>query len=135
MKVWVNGCFDILHEGHLDLLEYAASFGELHVGIDSDSRVKELKGLERPVNSQQFRWRMLSSLKYVNSCYIFFSSRELENIIRFVKPTILVIGDDYRDAYMKNNNSVIGASYVNHIMFYPHTKNFSTTNFIENLKK
>jgi len=134
-KVWVNGCFDILHEGHLDLLEYAASFGELHVGIDADSRVKELKGLERPVNSQQFRWRMLSSLKYVNSCYIFFSSRELENIIRFVKPTILVIGDDYRDAYMKNNNSVIGASYVNHIMFYPHTKNFSTTNFIENLKK
>lgn len=135
MKVWVNGCFDILHEGHLDLLEYAASFGELHVGIDADSRVKELKGLERPVNSQQFRWRMLSSLKYVNSCYIFFSSRELENIIRFVKPTILVIGDDYRDAYLKNNNSVIGASYVNHIMFYPHTKNFSTTNFIENLKK
>lgn len=134
-KVWVNGCFDILHEGHLDLLEYAASFGELHVGIDADSRVKELKGLERPVNSQQFRWRMLSSLKYVNSCYIFFSSRELENIIRFVKPTILVIGDDYRDAYLKNNNSVIGASYVNHIMFYPHTKNFSTTNFIENLKK
>ena len=53
MKVWVNGTFDVLHVGHLKLLEYSASFGELRVGIDSDKRVQELKGNDRPFNTTE----------------------------------------------------------------------------------
>ncbi len=128
-KIWVNGCFDILHEGHLNLLEYAASLGELYVGIDSDKRVKELKGQERPINSQNFRWRMLSSLKFVRACYIFSSASELEMLVNLVAPDILIVGEDYK------GKNVIGAEYARSLLFYPHTKGHSTTNFLENIKK
>jgi rfaE bifunctional protein nucleotidyltransferase chain/domain len=131
-RIWVNGCFDILHEGHLNLLEYAASLGELYVGIDSDSRVKELKGSDRPINTQLFRWRILTSLKYVKECYIFSTNDELKNIISKTDPDIIVVGEDYRDKV------VIGYSgYTTRqlLCFYPHTKGYSTTNIIENIKK
>lgn len=130
-RIWVNGCFDILHEGHLNLLEYAASLGELYVGIDSDSRVKELKGSDRPINTQLFRWRILTSLKYVKECYIFSTNDELKNIISKTDPDIIVVGEDYRDKV------VIGYSgYTRQLLcFYPHTKGYSTTNIIENIKK
>jgi len=129
-RIWVNGCFDILHEGHLNLLEYAASLGELYVGIDSDSRVKELKGNDRPIHSQLFRWRMMNSLKYVKECYIFSTDTELENIISVSEAQIIVIGEDYK------NKRIIGYSPHKHkICFYPHTIGFSTSNIIENIKK
>jgi D-beta-D-heptose 7-phosphate kinase/D-beta-D-heptose 1-phosphate adenosyltransferase len=64
-KVWTNGTFDVLHVGHLKLLEFSASFGELRVGIDSDKRVKELKGPDRPFNTTEDRKHFfLNNAKY-----------------------------------------------------------------------
>ena len=67
VKVWVNGTFDILHVGHIKMLQHAASFGSLTVGIDTDKRVKELKGNDRPFNTVENRKHMLESIKYVDN--------------------------------------------------------------------
>lgn len=75
MRVWVNGTFDVLHIGHIYLLEFPSQFGTLRVGIDTDLRVKELKGNDRPFNNQMDRKKMLESLKFVNDV-VLFNSRE-----------------------------------------------------------
>jgi D-beta-D-heptose 7-phosphate kinase/D-beta-D-heptose 1-phosphate adenosyltransferase len=127
MKIWVNGCFDILHDGHLDLLEYAASFGDVYVGIDSDRRVREMKGDERPINSESFRMRMLLSLKFVKNVIVFDNENELSSFMNFVKPDIFVIGEDYRD------KPIVGGHIPRKIVFYPIKKGFSTTNIINQI--
>lgn len=127
MKIWVNGCFDILHHGHLDLLEFASKKGELHVGIDSDLRVQKLKGPDRPINSQDFRYRLLRSLSFIKAVYVFNNEEELINYISIIDPDYIVIGDDYR--YKK----IIGGERRN-IIFFPHTKGLSTSNTIEKIK-
>jgi D-beta-D-heptose 7-phosphate kinase/D-beta-D-heptose 1-phosphate adenosyltransferase len=77
MKVWVNGTFDVLHLGHIRLLKYAASLGELLVGVDTDDRVKRLKGSTRPFNNLQERIEMLKALKFVNQVVSFSTDDEL----------------------------------------------------------
>jgi len=125
--VWVNGCFDILHDGHLDLLEYASSLGELHIGIDCDLRVRKLKGIGRPVNSQTFRKRILKSLKYVKKVYIFELDQELRQITKKLKPDFMVIGSDYID------KTIIGAENMKEIVFYEKTYH-STSYIIKKIK-
>ena len=72
--VWTNGCFDIIHVGHIDLLEYAKSMGNrLVVGIDTDQRVASLKGKDRPINNQQMRMKVLSALSCVDEVVLFSS--------------------------------------------------------------
>jgi len=127
MKIWVNGCFDILHNGHLNLLEFASKKGELHVGIDSDLRIKELKGADRPINSQDFRFRILRSLSFVKAVYVFNNEQELINYISTVNPNYIVIGEDYR------NKKIVGSTNRN-IIFFPHTKGLSTSNTIHKIK-
>lgn len=126
-KVWVNGCFDILHEGHLDLLEFASCFGELHIGIDCDLRVRKMKGVGRPINTQGFRKKILESFRFVKSVYVFETDQELRNRIKKVSPDFMVIGDDYK---VKN---IIGAEYIKNIIFFNKTSH-STTNIIKKIK-
>ena len=93
MKIFVNGTFDILHPGHIQLLNYAKSLGDtLTVGIDSDRRVAEKKGPSRPVNGVGDRAYMLQNLKAVDHIVIFDSDEELERCIKIVKPDIMVVG-------------------------------------------
>ncbi|MFY7794337.1 MAG: D-glycero-beta-D-manno-heptose 1-phosphate adenylyltransferase [Chitinophagaceae bacterium] len=94
--VFTNGCFDILHAGHLDLLARAAAMGDvLVVGLNSDASVQRLKGPERPVNDQDFRSQLLSHLQMVDAVILFGEDTPLE-LIRLIRPDVLVKGGDYQ---------------------------------------
>ena len=128
MKIFVNGTFDILHRGHIELLNYAKSLGEyLLVGIDSDDRVKEKKGLTRPIHSQEERKFFLENLKAVDSVDIFSSDNELEGMIKSFKPDIMVVGSDWK------NKSVIGSYYAANLIFFERIGDYSTTKTIQGI--
>jgi D-beta-D-heptose 7-phosphate kinase/D-beta-D-heptose 1-phosphate adenosyltransferase len=123
-KVWVNGSFDILHLGHVRLLEYAASLGSVRIGIDTDKRIKEKKGTDRPYNTLEDRVEFLYSLKYVNSVVTFNSNEELINHIREYNPDMMVIGDDY------NYNNIVGIEYIPEVKFFEKIPGKSTTKIL-----
>jgi len=128
MKIIVNGTFDILHRGHIELLEYAKGLGEfLLVCIDTDRRVKELKGQDRPINNQNDRQFMLNSLKSVDAVWTFDSEEDLENICQMYQPDIMVKGSDYR------GKPIVGAKYCKEIKFVELVYGYSTTNIIQRI--
>ena len=95
-KIWTNGCFDVLHIGHIKLLEFAKSQGDyLLVGIDSDERVKKSKGPDRPINCQRDRCEFLRAISVVDEVVVFDSSEGLSNAIKENGIDLIVIGDDY----------------------------------------
>lgn len=123
-KVWVNGSFDILHIGHIRLLEHAGSFGSVRVGLDSDERIQQKKGSNRPVNNLQDRMDFISSIRFVNDVVSFGSDDELIYRIKEYGPDIMVIGDDY------DYQSIIGVEYIPKIEFFQKIKNKSTTKIL-----
>lgn len=124
MKVWVNGTFDVLHIGHVRLLEYASSLGSLRIGIDSDKRVKELKGDDRPFNTLQDRIEMLLSLKYVNDVKSFDSREEMINLIKAWEPDYMIVGSDYK------NKPVIGSEFTKNLLFFDRLEKHSTSKIL-----
>jgi len=128
MKIFVNGTFDIIHRGHLELLNYAKSLGDfLLVGIDSDERVKEKKGSTRPIHRQEERKFFLENLKAVNAVDIFSSDDELKNMIKFFKPDIMVVGSDWKD------KSVIGSYHAAKLIFFDRVGDYATTKTIQDI--
>jgi D-beta-D-heptose 7-phosphate kinase/D-beta-D-heptose 1-phosphate adenosyltransferase len=126
--VIVNGTFDILHPGHIAMLNTARSLGNyLIVCIDTDRRVKELKGESRPINNQVDRKVMLQNLKAVDIVEFFDSKEELIELIKLYKPSIMVKGSDYR------GRSVIGETYVPEVFYYDRVGEYSTTNTIQRI--
>ena len=123
-KIWVNGTFDVLHIGHIKLLEFASSYGIVRVGIDSDSRVKQLKGELRPINTISDRLEFMSSIKYVDSVVSFSSDGELCEKIKEWSTDIIIVGSDYRD------KQVIGSELVSEVVFFDKLEGLSTTNII-----
>lgn len=128
-KVVVNGSFDILHLGHLRLLEYARSMPQSYVLVltDSDRRIQELKGLDRPIHNEYERCSFLFALKAVDRVETFDSDEELEKLIREFGPDIMVKGSDYR------GKKIIGAEYCKEIRFYDRLERYSTTNKIQDI--
>jgi D-beta-D-heptose 7-phosphate kinase/D-beta-D-heptose 1-phosphate adenosyltransferase len=128
-QVVVNGTFDIIHLGHLRLLQYARSFPSSYVLvlIDSDRRVRELKGANRPVNTEYERCSMLFALKCVDRVETFDSDQELVDLIKGFDPDVMVKGSDYR------GQPIIGAEYCKEIKFYDRFKHYSTTNKIQDI--
>ena len=127
-RIFVNGTFDILHPGHIQLLNYAKSLGDsLTVGIDSDRRVAEKKGPSRPVNNVHDRAFMLHSLKAVDHVVVFDSDEELERCIKVVKPDIMVVGSDWKD------KSVIGSMYSAELRFFDRIEEYATTKTIQSI--
>ena len=127
-QIFVNGTFDILHPGHVQLLNYAKSLGDTHTdGIDSDRRVQEKKGPTRPVNSVGDRAYMLQNLKAVDYIVIFDSDEELERCIKTVKPDIMVVGSDWKD------KSVIGSMYSAELRFFDRIEEYATTKTIQDI--
>jgi rfaE bifunctional protein nucleotidyltransferase chain/domain len=125
MKIWMNGCFDILHHGHFRMIEHAASLGDtLVIGIDSDARIKKMKGNDRPFHTQDERYYNLKSIKGVYSVHIFNTDSELKEIMRLYKPDIFVIGSDYKD------KPIIGSEYVKEIHYFDRIDRFSTTQIL-----
>ena len=125
--IFVNGTFDILHPGHVQLLNYARSLGDsLIVAIDSDRRVRELKGKDRPINSEDDRKFMLENLCSVDSVWLFDSDQELEDICRLYNP-VMVKGSDYRD------RAIVGQQYCKEIVFYDRIEPYSTTQAIQDI--
>ena len=127
--VFTNGCFDLLHKGHLDLLSNAADFGDkLFVGLNSDSSVKEIKGVSRPIQNEKTRALKLLELEYVNHVIIFEDSTP-KKLIHAMSPDVLVKGGDYK------KNEIVGAKHVisngGVVKIIPLTPGFSTTSIIE----
>ena len=130
--VFTNGCFDLLHKGHRDLIKKSFSFGDiLIVGLNSDESVKRLKGKNRPIQSEVDRKNALLDTGYVNQVYIFDDDTPLE-LINLIKPDILVKGGDYTP------NEIVGYEEVTssggEIRIVPLTPGFSTTSTIENMR-
>jgi D-beta-D-heptose 7-phosphate kinase/D-beta-D-heptose 1-phosphate adenosyltransferase len=127
-QIVVNGTFDILHRGHIELLEYAKSLGDyLLVCIDTDERVSELKGPSRPINNQNDRKYMLESLQCVDSVATFSSDQELEQILAQYQADIMVKGSDYQ------GRPIVGAELCKQIIFYERVPNYSTTQTIQRI--
>jgi len=126
-KVWMNGCFDVLHHAHFKMIEFASTFGDLVViGIDSDRRVKELKGEDRPFHSQEERKYNLERIKGVSKVVIFDSSDLLEELIKTYEPDVFVIGSDYK------NKPIVGEQYAKSIVYFNRMEEFSTTKILTN---
>ena len=124
--IWTNGCFDILHRGHIDLFKYAKSLGtKLYVGIDSDEKVKKDKGPDRPFTSLKDRKFILESIKYIDDVKVFDTTLGLETLIKEVRPFILIIGSDWK------NKKVVGERFATHVKFFDRLENYSTTNILE----
>lgn len=124
MRIWVNGTFDVLHIGHLRLIQYSNSFGDVRVGIDKDIRVKELKGDNRPINNWFDRVEMMRSIKYVDSVVGFSTDEELREEIKKWGADIMIVGSDYK------NKPVIGSELVKEVLFFDKIGNHSTTKII-----
>ena len=126
ITVWTNGCFDVLHRGHIELFKYAKSRGDkLIVGVDSDKKVRKDKGKDRPINNQEDRMEMLLSIKYIDEVWCINSTKELRDVIKINKPDIMVIGSDWKD------KKVIGQEHARRLDFFDRVGDYSTTNILE----
>lgn len=129
MRVMVNGTFDILHRGHIELLNYARSQGDqLLVAIDTDRRVRELKGETRPINCQEDRKFFLYNLRAVDTVVLFDSKEELINIMKEYKPDVYVKGSDW-----KRDKPSTAEQYCNRVIYYDRVKDYSTTKIIQDI--
>jgi rfaE bifunctional protein nucleotidyltransferase chain/domain len=131
--VFTNGCFDILHRGHLTYLKEAKSCGDLLVvGLNSDRSVKELKGPERPINNEQDRKFMLENLRSVDLVVIFDEQTPL-NLIKGLMPNVLVKGGDWAVNQIVGSEDVLNSG--GEVLSLNFVDGFSTTNIIEKIKK
>jgi rfaE bifunctional protein nucleotidyltransferase chain/domain len=130
--VFTNGCFDMLHAGHVDYLNKAASLGNrLIIGLNADSSVSKLKGPKRPINTENFRALVLSALHVVDAIVIF-DEETPEKLIKLIKPDVLVKGADY------TIEQIVGADFVlksgGNVELIPFLEGFSTTTLIQKMR-
>lgn len=125
-RILVNGTFDIVHPGHLALLNYARSLGDfLMVAIDSDRRVRELKGPSRPINNEQERRLLLENLRAVDEVRVFDSDQELVDIV--ASCAIMVKGSDYR------GQPIVGQEVCQELIFFERINGYSSTAKIQHI--
>ena len=130
--VFTNGCFDILHKGHIEVLAKTANLGtRLIIGLNSDDSVKLLKGKNRPINDEDARALLLSAFSFVDAVILFSEETPL-NLISEITPDILAKGGDYKI------NEIVGHEKVQknggEVITIPFTEGFSSTDIIEKIK-
>ena len=131
--VFTNGCFDLLHQGHLDLLSKASTYGDiLIVGLNSDSSVRKIKGENRPFENEKVRSDNLLKLKHVNYVIIF-NSETPRDLIKTIMPNVLVKGGDYNDTTIVGAKEVI--SNGGKVEIIPLTEGYSTSSIIKLQKR
>jgi D-beta-D-heptose 7-phosphate kinase/D-beta-D-heptose 1-phosphate adenosyltransferase len=133
MIIFTNGCFDLLHIGHIELLKYCKSLGnKLIIGLNSDQSIKRLKGDSRPINNQITRKTLLESIRFVDEVIIFDEDTPLETIKK-IKPNIIVKGGDYK------KEDVVGYEFEKlgllEVKLFNYIPNNSTTSIIQRIKK
>ena len=127
-KVFVNGTFDLLHRGHIELLNYAMTQGgHVCVGIDTDDRVKQMKGPTRPIHNQEERKFFLENLKAVDEVRFFSNDKELEGLVKSYQPDIMIVGSDWKD------KSVIGSYWAAKLIFFDRIGDYATTKTIQSI--
>ena len=127
-KVFVNGTFDLLHRGHLELLNYAKSLGDrVYVGIDSDRRVAEMKGDSRPIYNMEDRKFFLENLKSVHRVAVFDNDSQLAAMVEFIKPHVMVVGSDWK------NKTVIGSMSATKLVFFDRVGDYATTKTVQSI--
>jgi len=124
-KVWINGCFDVLHYGHFKLIDYAKSFGDLMIGIDSDERIRQMKGDGRPFHTEGQRVFNLLQIEGVDTIVVFDSDDSLRKHLQEYEPDIFVIGDEYM------YKPIIGGEHAKEIKFFGKLEGFSTTKLLD----
>lgn len=130
--VFTNGCFDIIHPGHIDYLEKARSLGDkLIIGLNSDESIKRLKGATRPINNTSFRQTILTAFEFVDLVVVFEEDTPL-SLIKLIQPNILVKGGDY------SIDAIVGAKEVvqtgGKVEIIPFLEGFSSTNVITKIQ-
>ena len=126
--VFTNGCFDIIHSGHISLLEKAKALGDiLIIGLNADSSVKKLKGPSRPINKEKDRAIVLSALEMVDKVIIFKEDTPHE-ILKLIKPDILVKGADYK------RSKIVGTEFANKTVRIKLVKGQSTSGTIKKMQ-
>lgn len=124
--IFTNGCFDIIHRGHIELLRYCHSLGEsVIVGINSDESIKKLKGKNRPINNQEDRKFLLESLKYVSEVVVFDEDTPY-NLIKSIRPDIIIKGGDYQIEEVVGND-------ICKVVIFDYIEGHSTTETISRI--
>ncbi len=131
--VFTNGCFDIIHRGHIEYLAKASSYGNiLVVGLNSDKSIKKIKGVNRPIIDENSRILTLASLQFVNYIILFNEETPI-NLIEAIKPDILIKGSDYKkekivgyDIIKNSGGEIITINFI---------EGYSTTSIIDKIKK
>tara|TARA_B100000287_G_scaffold103431_1_gene95640 strand:- start:8653 stop:9084 length:432 start_codon:yes stop_codon:yes gene_type:complete len=128
--VFVNGTFDILHPGHMQLFKVARSLGDRVIcATDSDQKIREDKpDTGKPINNLPYRITMLESIKYIDTVLWFNTMQELSDLIQLYRPDILLLGDDWR------NGVVIGAEFAQEVRFFPRIEMYSSSKVISQIK-
>jgi len=131
--VLTNGVFDILHSGHINLFEFAKSQGKkLVVAVDTDERVRSLKGDKRPINNLSERKNVLNAIKYIDEVVSFGTKEELDDIYRLTKTSVIVKGSEWTEVEVRERDNIPEEIKIK---IYPLFKNLSTTKIVEKIKK
>jgi len=127
--IFTNGCFDILHRGHIELFKYAKSLGDkLVVGIDSDKKVQQDKGQTRPFNCLEDRMIMLNAIKYIDEVVLFNTQQELKDLVKAFNPNVLVVGSDWK------GKEVVGDVFAKEVKFFDRLPGYSTSKIIGDVR-
>ena len=128
-RVWINGTFDVVHLGHIKLFQHSKKLypnSIICVGVDTDDRIRQMKGPNRPINPLHYRVEFLKSIRFIDDVRSFATDDELCKEIVLFNPDVMCIGDDYR------NRTIIGEELIPRIEYVKRFDNLSTTKILNN---